>query len=167
MSGAEWLSVVVTGVAIAAGIVGTLIPVLPGLILVWAATLVYGLLTDFGPVGWVAMTLITILLGLGTFVSYKIPQRRVAAAGVQKSDQFLGLVLAIVGFFVLPIVGLVVGFALGIFLAQYLRTRDGPTSRRATKEALIGMLQSAAAQAAIGLVMAAIWVVWVVANAIG
>nr|MBA3289934.1 DUF456 domain-containing protein [Actinomycetota bacterium] len=47
-------------VAMAAGLVGTLLPLLPGLPIIWVAALVYGLLTEFGTAGWVAFALITV-----------------------------------------------------------------------------------------------------------
>ena len=50
------------GLAVAIGLIGTLLPILPGLVLIWAATIAYGLAEGFGAIGWVAVTLNTGML---------------------------------------------------------------------------------------------------------
>jgi hypothetical protein len=51
--------VVVTALLIVVGIAGTLLPILPGVALIWAATIAYGLVEGFGAVGLTAMAIIT------------------------------------------------------------------------------------------------------------
>jgi uncharacterized protein YqgC (DUF456 family) len=70
----------------------------------------------------------------------------------------LGAVGAIVGFFVIPVVGLLVGGVLGVWLGELRRLRDAGAARRSTWATLkaigIGLLLELAA----GLVAVGIWV---------
>ena len=54
-------------------------------------------------------------------VKYLVPNRRMKDAGIPPSTQWIGAGLGIVGFFVIPVVGLLVGFVLGVYLAEYQR----------------------------------------------
>jgi uncharacterized protein YqgC (DUF456 family) len=63
--------------------------------------------------------------------------------GVPGSTLLLGALLGIVGFFVIPVVGIVVGFVLGIYLAELLRLgpdRAGPATVSALKAVGVSIL---------------------------
>jgi uncharacterized protein YqgC (DUF456 family) len=68
---------------------------------------------------------------------------------------------AVVGFFVVPVVGLPLGGALGIYLAERVRTGDGRAAARATRATLVGFGLAALVQLGAGLAMIGIWLVWV------
>lgn len=157
-----WL---IAGVALvmAIGVAGTLVPVLPGILLVWGASLVYGIVAGFGTGGWVAFGVITALAVAGTIAGFVVPARAAGVAGAPRSSLLTGALFAVVGFFVIPVVGVVVGAALGIFLAERVRTGDAVAARAATIATLKGYGAAALAQLAIALVMTATWVVWVIA----
>ena len=68
-----------------------------------------------------------------------------------------GGVLGIVGFFVIPVVGLLLGFVLGVYLAEYARLgRDGAWP--STRAALAAVGWSILIELAAGLVATAVWV---------
>src|SRR4030065_1510712 len=50
------------------GLVGLIIPVFPGLVVIWLAALVYGLATGFETLGTVLFVLITLLLLVGAVI---------------------------------------------------------------------------------------------------
>jgi uncharacterized protein YqgC (DUF456 family) len=119
------------------GIVGTILPVLPGDILVGGAVLVWALVERTVP-AWIALGAVVLVLVAGHVLTYLIPGRRMQAAGVPTTVLLLGGVVGIVGFFVVPVVGLPLGFVLGVFVAELLRVRSGAAAWTATKEALKG-----------------------------
>ena len=139
----EPVVVLLVAAAMAVGLVGTVVPVVPGLGLVWLAGLVYGLVEGFGTVGLVAFALMT-------------------ALGAARSSLWLGALLAIVGFFVIPVVGLPLGGALGIQLGEQLRTRDRRAAWRTTRATLTGFGLAALIQLATGVAMVVVWATWVV-----
>ena len=71
--------------------------------------------------------------------------------------------MAIVGFFVVPIVGLPLGGVLGIFVGELIRTQDATLAWRATSATLKGFGLATLAQVAFGLAMVTVWLIWVVA----
>jgi len=73
-------------------------------------------------------------------------------------------VFGIVGFFVIPVVGAIVGFVLGIFVVELGRSRDGSQAWTRTKDALVAVLHSMGIELAAGLAVTALYVVGVVAS---
>lgn len=126
------------------GIVGVVVPVLPGLVLVWAAGLAWVWLDGAGPARIAVGVLLTLLLVVGTVTKYALPARSATDAGAPRSTLLLGAVGAVVGFFVIPVVGVVVGGVGAVFLAELARLHDAPTAWRSTLLVLravgIGML---------------------------
>jgi uncharacterized protein YqgC (DUF456 family) len=111
---------ILVAVLIAVGIAGLIVPVLPGTILVLGAILVWAR----GPgssTRWLALAACTTLLVGGSVVKYLVPGRRLKAAGVPSRTLLAGALLAFVGFFVIPLVGMFIGFVLGVYLAERAR----------------------------------------------
>lgn len=156
--------VVLVGVAMAVGIAGTVVPLVPGLGLVAGAALVYGVVEGFGVVGTVAFGIILALAALGTVAGVVVPRRAAGAAGAPASSLLLGALGAVAGFFVVPVVGLPLGGAAGIFLGELARSGDRTVAWRTTKATLKGFGLATLVQLAAGSAMAAVWVVWVVAS---
>lgn len=146
----------------AVGAVGTVVPLVPGLALVWAAALVYGVAEGFDGIGAVAFGVITALAVVGTLAGWVVPARVAGRAGAARSSIFLGVVAAVVGFFVIPVVGVAVGGVAGVYAGELHRTRDRTAAWRATRATLTGFGAAALVQLAIALAMAAVWVGWVV-----
>jgi len=120
--------------AVAVGLVGVLVPVLPGTVLILGAVLTWAILVG-ETAGWVVFAVAATFLVLGTVVKYAVPGRRMKSAGVPTSTMLVGAVAAVVGFFVIPVVGLPVGFVLGIYGAELQRVGD-TEARRTTVAAL-------------------------------
>lgn len=148
------------------GLLGTVVPVVPGLVVVLVAASTTLLVQDTGPLTWTVVVVLTALTVVGSVLSTVLPARRAAAGGAPRSSLALALVGAVVGFFVLPVVGLVVGGALGLLVAEQQRLGAwGPawTSARGVLGAYgIGVLL----ELAVGVLMGALWLVVFVARAL-
>lgn len=158
----DTFGVVLVGVAMVIGIFGTVVPLLPGLPIVWAAALVYGLVEGFGIVGWICFAIITIVGVAGAIAGVVVPQRKVQGGGAPFSTTVVGVIGGIVGFFVIPIVGIVVGGVMGVLVAERLRTGDWNQAWASTKRALVGFGVGALVQMGAGVVMMLTWVAWAV-----
>lgn len=152
------------GLAIAIGIVGVVVPVLPGLAVCWLGVLGWALLVDAGGGRWVVLGLATVVWLVATVIKYLWPGRNLRRGGVPTRSLVLGGLLGIVGFFVIPVVGLVVGFVLGIWLAERFRLADGVQAWASTKHALKAVGLSMLIEFAAGLTIAVIWVVGLLAT---
>ena len=126
---------VLVGLVIAIGIVGILFPILPGSILVLGAIGVWSFQVG-GATAWTVFAVAAVLLIGGTVVKYAVPGRQMKTSGVPNSTLFVGAACAVGGFFILPIVGILVGFVLGIYLAEFRRLgsqRAWPSTKTAMK----------------------------------
>jgi len=146
--------------AIAVGLVGILVPILPGSILVLAAILVWTWQVG-GATAWAVFGIATAILVVGGVVKYLVPNRRLKGAGIPASTQWIGAAVGIVGFFVIPVVGLLVGFVLGVYLAEYRRlgaTAAWPSTWQALKAVGLSILIELVA----GIAATCVWVAGVV-----
>jgi uncharacterized protein len=152
---------VVVGVAVAVGLVGIVVPVLPGTVLIAVAVLAWALVT--GGTAWTFFAGAAVLLAAGQVAMYLLPGRRMTRAGIPRTTLLLGALLGVVGFFVVPVLGLPLGFALGVFLAELARSGTGAgrarTAWSSTVVALKGVGLSVALEAAAGLLATVVWVV--------
>lgn len=114
-----WVEVLVA-MAILVGIAGTVVPVVPGSLLVAGAVVVWAVAVA-EPVGWAVLVAVLAILGLGTVLQYLLPGRRLQAAGVPNTTLWVGAAVAVVGFFVVPVVGLFLGFVAGVYGAEARR----------------------------------------------
>ena len=110
----------VPAVLIVIGMVGIVIPVIPGLLLCLAGVFVWAFDTQT-TLGWSVFGVCAALYLAGLALQYAVPGRRMREAGVRRSTLVLAVLLAVVGFFVIPVVGAAVGF-----VARDLPRRAGP-----------------------------------------
>ncbi|MEU8901543.1 DUF456 domain-containing protein [Nocardia sp. NPDC048505] len=129
---------VAVGLAILVGLLGVIVPILPGVILIFAAILVWAILTG-GVTAWIVFAIAAVFLVLSGVIKYTWPGRKMKEAGVANRALLLGAILGIAGFFIIPVVGLFVGFVLGVYLSEYQRLGKGEPAWTATKHALKGV----------------------------
>jgi len=126
---------VLVGLAIAVGLLGVLVPVLPGPVLVLGAIAVWAFV-EGSTVGWLTLAAAAVFVLASQVVKYAVPGRRLVDAGVPSSTLLTGAALGFVGFFVVPVVGLFLGFVLGVYAAEYRRLGDRAAAWPSTKHAL-------------------------------
>lgn len=124
--------------AILVGLFGTVVPILPGAFLVGGAIIAWAALTG-GAAAWSVAIGAVALIAAGQLLKYLVPGRQLKASGVPNWVLLVGAVVGIVGFFVIPVIGLVIGFLVGVFVAEALRLRTftdaWPTTVQAMKSA--------------------------------
>lgn len=160
---ADGVGSVIPPLLIVVGLLGIVVPVLPGLVLVLAGVLVWALM-EGSALGWGIFAVSLVVTVAGYVLQYTLPGRRMRERGVSSSTLFLAVGLGIVGFFVIPVVGAIVGFVLGIFLVELGRSRDRAQAWTRTKHALVAVLHSMGIELAAGLVVTAFYVAGVVAS---
>jgi uncharacterized protein YqgC (DUF456 family) len=94
-------------------------------------------------------------------VKYLVPNRRLKGAGIPASTQWIGAALGIVGFFVIPVIGLLIGFVLGVYLAEYGRL-GARAAWPSTKHALKAVGLSIVIELTAGVIATFVWVAGVV-----
>jgi uncharacterized protein YqgC (DUF456 family) len=152
------VGIVLVALAIAVGLVGILVPLLPGTVLVFGAILVWALF-ERTTVAWVTLGIVAALLAATLLVKYLWPMRRMKSADVGTLSLVAGAVLGIIGFFVVPVLGLVIGFVLGVYLAELAKRRDQRVAWTSTVHAIKGVALSVGVELAGGLLATMAWVV--------
>jgi uncharacterized protein YqgC (DUF456 family) len=152
------VGIVLVALAIAVGLVGILIPLLPGTVLVFGAILVWALF-ERTTVAWVTLGVVAALLAATLLVKYLWPMRRMKTADVGTLSLIAGAVLGIIGFFVVPVLGLVIGFVLGVYVAELAKRRDQRVAWTSTVHAIKGVALSVGVELAGGLLATVAWVV--------
>jgi uncharacterized protein YqgC (DUF456 family) len=140
------------------GLAGIVVPVLPGLLLVWGGVALWAFANN-DVAGWTVLVLATVVAVIGSVVKYLLPGRRLRESGVPWTTIALGTALGVVGFFVIPVVGVLVGFVLGIFLAELGRLTDSAAAWASTRQALVAVGWSVLIELATALLVAGLWVV--------
>ena len=157
MTGVE----VLVALGIAVGVVGVVVPVVPGALLVWAAILVWAIVAGTAA-GWVVFAVATALIACGQVVKYTIPSKLLRAKGVPNRSLMIGGLLAIAGFFVVPVVGLLIGFVLGVYASELQRV-GARMAWPSTKAALHAAGVSTLVELLAALLASAVWIVAVMA----
>lgn len=149
--------VVLVLVAMALGLIGTILPLLPGLPLIWGAALASFLTVGWSRLATLTMVIVTLLMIGGIAAKYVLPSRRGPQTASRRSLAWAAAG-AVVGFFVIPVVGFAIGGVAALYLAEQRRTGDPDAARANTVVALrrfgIGVLVEVAA----GISMILVWV---------
>ncbi len=114
---------VLCGVAIVVGVAGTVIPVLPGSILIGLSLLAWALWGGAGITGWVVFGIGLVFVLAGMAAGAILTGRKLKQHSIPGRSVMAGLVLGVAGMFLLPVVGLFVGFAAGLLVSELWRTR--------------------------------------------
>ncbi len=162
-----WLQVMIETITLfvlLAGLAGLLIPVFPGLTVMWLGTLVYAIVQassgKMNWVDWVLFTLITLLMIGGNIVDNIIIAKHVRDKDVPWSSIIWAFAAGIiVSLFFTPIAGMIAS-PVGLFLAEWYRLKDKQTAFANTKAWMTGWGWSLAARFGIGVIMIVFWGVW-------
>ncbi|MCV2396479.1 DUF456 domain-containing protein [Actinotalea sp. M2MS4P-6] len=114
---------IIVGLLIVVGLVGIVLPVLPGSWLIGAALLVWAVATAH-PAAWLVAGVAWLLLAAGWSATYLLAGRRVAASGVPRPSLVVATLAGIAGFFVIPVIGFLVAFPAALFAMEYRRLHD-------------------------------------------
>lgn len=152
---------ILLGLVMLTGFIGIVVPVVPGLFLMVAAALWWAIADGGGLGHWFVFGMIVVLAAGGTALKYMIPAKSSAEAGTPTETLVLAFGLAIVGFFVIPVIGAPIGFVLGIYAGEWWRLRDHDQAWPATKAALKGVALGALIEGAAAVMILGTWLVGV------
>lgn len=117
------LVTVLVALAYVVGLCGIVLPVLPGTITIIIATLIWAIVTGSWT-SWVAFAIIAVLGVIGMTTSYVLTGRRLQRHEVPTWPILVGIASGIVGIFVIPFLGLPIGFLAGLYVSEAVRLKD-------------------------------------------
>lgn len=151
------MTAVLAGALMLVGLVGIVVPVLPGLVLVLGGVVLWAAAHP-DPRAWVVVGVAAVPVVVGLVTRYLVPGRRLKGAGVGSWTLAAAVLLAIVGGVVVPVVGAPVGFVGGIFAIEAVRYRDAGRAWRVTRSALAAVGLSMLVELAAGWAVVVVWV---------
>lgn len=129
-----------------AGVVGSVLPAMPGALLSLVGIYLYWWSSSFGSPGPVLLAVLTLVGVFAMAVDYLGEAISARVGGASLRTTALAAVVGLVLFFVAGPLGILVGVAGTVFLAEYSRSRDTRASGRAALFTTVGILASTAAQ---------------------
>ncbi|MEU1625999.1 DUF456 domain-containing protein [Streptomyces sp. NPDC020096] len=144
------------GLVMLAGLLAVLVPGLPGPLLCWAAVLWWAS-TVHTALAWYVLFGSAVVLVVGQVLKWFAPGRRMREAGITRQTLLLSGLYGIAGFFLLPVVGALLGFVGGIYGQERLRLGSHGAARAATRTAMRAVGLSVLAELLACLLVAGAW----------
>ena len=160
-----WLSdaiFIITLIIMLVGLFGLIVPIFPGIAVIWLATLGYGVVTGFTTLGWVAFGVLTLLMITGATIDNVLMGAGAHKEGAAWYSIGLGMLAGIVGTIAFPPFGGLIAAPLVVWVLEYLRQRDVHKALATLRGLAIGWGASFVVRFLIGLAMIGIWLVWAI-----
>ena len=150
---------------IVVGMIGTVIPAIPGTLIVWLSILLYAWADGFVALGWGTFVFITLIALVTGTADFWLPLLGAKSTGASRKAMILGPAGALLGALLGSLIvigtlpGALIGYALGLFLGQYWETPDWQQATKATLGGLAGYGLSAIIQFGGGLIILIIFLI--------
>lgn len=151
---------ILVGLLLLTGLVGSVVPLLPGTLLILAGAFIYALATDFDPLGVGRLVILAALTALAYGIDYAAGAFGVRKLGGSGWAALGAMGGAVVGAFFGPL-GLVVGPIIGAVVAELARSRNLGVGLRSGLGSVVGMILGTAAKLSIAVAMVALFLWWV------
>ncbi len=139
---------------------GLIVPVFPGLIVIWLLALIYGIISGFGTLGAVLFIIITVLAILGEISDNLLMSRKARQKGARWLSIAVAFIAGIVGSIVFSPLGGIAAALGALFLAEFISSRDHGKALAVTKGMAIGWGWAFVLRFGVGLMMIALWAIW-------
>ncbi len=159
----SWLNLSIIGITILTmlvGLFGLIVPLFPGIVVIWLAALGYGIVVGFHTTGIIIFVVITILMLAGTTVDNVLMGVGARQGGASWLALIVSLVAGIAGTVLLPPFGGLIASPLAVLLVEYLRSRDWLQTWTAVRGLAVGWGLSFVARFLIGVLMILLWGIW-------
>ncbi len=159
----SWLDLplfVVTLIVMLIGLFGLVVPIFPGLVVIWLAALGYGILAGFHTLGIWMFVLITLLMVFGSVVDNLFMSAGARQGGASWISIGIATLAGIAGTIFFPPIGGLVATPLAILIVEVIRLRNLREALRAFRGLATGWGMAFVARFGIGVVMIMAWIVW-------
>jgi uncharacterized protein YqgC (DUF456 family) len=160
---------IVFGIAVVVmliGLFGIVLPIIPGLAVLWLTAVGYAIFDEFEAVGLVTVFFITLIMVVAISTDLWMPLLGSKKGGASKRAMFAGMIGGTIGFIVLTplfpvfgsIFGGIIGYALGTLIGQYHKYQDWDAALRASIGGVAGWGASVVIQLIAGILIIAIFI---------
>lgn len=143
------------------GLFGLVVPIFPGLFIMWLSALGYGVARGFNTFGVVLFALITLLAIGGSLADNLLMGAGARRGGASWGTILVALLAAIAGTLLFPPVGGLIAAPLAVLLLEYLRLRDWEQAWQALRGLAVGWGVGTIFRLIAGLLILLLWGLWV------
>ena len=159
----DWLNVSIfelTQIFMLVGLFGLIIPIFPGLVIMWLAALGYGVTIGFSTAGIVIFVIMTLLMIGGTLVDNLFMGVGARKGGASWISIGAAMVAGVIGTLIFPPFGGIIAAPAAVLLLEYNRVRDWQKAWQALRGLATGWGLSFVARFGIGVVLMLFWWLW-------
>jgi uncharacterized protein YqgC (DUF456 family) len=142
------------------GLASLIIPIMPGLTIIWVAVLVYAIVTGLNWGTGILFAIITILMVAGGFVDQLFMSAGEKKTGAGWVAIAVAMVAGLVGSVIWPPLGGILLALLGIFVVEIIRVRDLRKAWDSTRGMALGCGTAFFVRMGMGVVMILLWGLW-------
>jgi len=150
-----WLTVAL--VAMFIGLLGVLLPLVPGVALIWLTALIYAIAEGFKNIDPITMVVLSVIAIPGITADIWVSSLGAKAGGASRWSIVASLVGGVVGFLISTLPGALIGALAGLMAVELFRAKDWRQALKASGGWIAGWLLAAVVQIVIGAIMIAIF----------
>jgi uncharacterized protein len=158
-----YVEAIIRAISLTIMLVGLLVlPLLPGLVIIWLAALGFGLVTGFTTIGWIIFAFLTVLMLGGSIVDNILMGTQAHKEGAPWWVVLLAMLAALLGTFLIPIpiIGGILAALATLFAIEWMRRKDWKKALLSLKGMLVGWGWAFGIRFIIGMVMIGLWLIW-------
>ncbi len=153
----DW-ALILSLVLMAIGLIGVVLPLVPGIVLILLAALFYAVVEGFNKLDIVTVVVLTLLGLVGVTADIWVSSLGARTGGASFLSILAGLFLGLAGLLFFSLPGAIIGSILGVLGVEMLRVKDWRKGLNAGLGWLVGWLISTVVQLTIALIMIVIFV---------
>lgn len=143
------------------GLFGLLTTLIPGLVIIWVAALVYGLITGFNWLSGILFGVMTVFMLVGSVIDNIITGASALGTGASWWAIIIATVAGVAGTAAFPPFGGLIAALLALFIVEWIRVRDWRKALGSTRSWAAGCGWAVVIRFIMGLIMIMLWILWV------
>jgi hypothetical protein len=158
-----WLAVtikVVIFLGMLVGLFGLVVPVFPGLLVIWVLALLHGVIFGFNLLSLILFVVISLLAVVGELADNVLMGRKALRGGARWRSIALAFVAGLIGSLLLTPIGGIAAALGALYLSEYAVDQNSERAWAITREMAIGWGWAFVVRFALGVVMIGLWVIW-------
>ena len=139
------------------GLLSVLLPLVPGVALIWFTALIYAIAEGFKNVDPITMVVLSLVAIPGITADIWVSGLGAKAGGASLWSIVTSFLGGLVGFLIFSVPGAILGSLAGLMVVELLRAEDWRQALKASGGWVVGWLLSTGVQIVVGLIMIAIF----------
>ena len=160
---ASWLETaitIITPIVMLFGLFGLILPVFPGLVIIWLAALGFGIFGGFSPGGWGIFMTMTILMVIGNISDGLLMGKKALDYGAAKASLVLAAIVSVIVSLIFSPLGGLIAAPITLYLSEKNQGHTKEEAIAITKGLMVGWGWAFALRFGIGIMMIVLWIIW-------